>query len=323
MADPRIASIRAANRTTRELGNLFGRMGTSEHPRGHILAAYRHAHLSLRSIFARTSGALALMEMRNDVFPSLRRDVEGTANMLLADAGQEGRDQARAEVSAWGLDLVGIDIANNSVALDAWMATVDDQTRKAVAAYFLTNDPTMVIGDQTRQGIIRADHVVAAGAQWLASTAASSYSQILDRSVDIEWGKQAIPVIDERTTDCCLRVAGQTVPFKGEFTLTGEPRFADKQTWSPFHWYCRTSIASVPLDMADDDVTRKLTRQSAQEREIRENSRELILEIQQELANLGTQPDGRRRTDDTAEVTRMRRRLVGLRQRAGTVEGDS
>lgn len=321
MADPRLASIRAANRTTRELHRLFGKMGTSEHPRGHILAAYRSAHKSLRSIFARTSGSLAMMEMRNDVFPSLRRDVEGTANMLLADAGNLGRDQARAEVTAWGLDFISIDLTDNSVALDAWMSTVDDQTQKAMAAYFLTNDPVMVIGDQTRQGLVRADRVIASGANWLASTAGSSYSRVMDRSVDVEWGKQAIPVIDERTTDCCLRVAGQTVPFKGEFTLTGEPRFADKQKWSPFHWYCRTSVASVPLDMADDDVTRKLTRQSAQEREIRDRSRQIILEIQQELASLGTQPDGRRRTDDTAEITKMRRRLVTLRQRAGTVGG--
>ncbi len=55
--------------------------------------------------------------------------------------------------------------------------------------------------------------------------------------------KQAIATIDERTTDCCLRVHGQVQPIDEPFELTGTPRYADEVQDPPFHWYCRTSEA--------------------------------------------------------------------------------
>lgn len=53
--------------------------------------------------------------------------------------------------------------------------------------------------------------------------------------------KQAIAAIDERTTDCCLRVHGQIQPLDHDFHLTGTPRYADYLPRPPFHWRCRTS----------------------------------------------------------------------------------
>jgi hypothetical protein len=60
---------------------------------------------------------------------------------------------------------------------------------------------------------------------------------------DTDLQKQAIAVIGDRTTDTCLRVHGQIQPVGEPFTLTGEPRFADKMMTPAFHWNCRTSIA--------------------------------------------------------------------------------
>lgn len=56
-----------------------------------------------------------------------------------------------------------------------------------------------------------------------------------------EYKKQAIATIDERTTDCCLRVHGQIQPLDKPFKLTGTPRFGDRVPDPPFHWYCRTT----------------------------------------------------------------------------------
>lgn len=53
--------------------------------------------------------------------------------------------------------------------------------------------------------------------------------------------KQAIAAIDERTTDCCLRVHGQVQPLDTPFHLNGTPRFADRVMNPPFHWRCRTA----------------------------------------------------------------------------------
>jgi hypothetical protein len=64
----------------------------------------------------------------------------------------------------------------------------------------------------------------------------------LERDIP-EVQKQAIAVIGENTTDCCLRAHGQIQPNDQPFTLTGTPRFADEMMYCPFHWNCRSSIA--------------------------------------------------------------------------------
>lgn len=55
-----------------------------------------------------------------------------------------------------------------------------------------------------------------------------------------QWRKQAIAAIDERTTDCCLRVHAQIQPMDAQFQLVGTPRYADEMKAPPFHDYCRT-----------------------------------------------------------------------------------
>lgn len=57
------------------------------------------------------------------------------------------------------------------------------------------------------------------------------------------WGRQAIAAIDGRTTRTCLLLHGQVVPWNRPFELRGEPRFADRMNWAPFHWGCRTVVA--------------------------------------------------------------------------------
>lgn len=55
--------------------------------------------------------------------------------------------------------------------------------------------------------------------------------------------KQAFAAIDERTTDCCLRVTGQIQDQDKPFKLTGTPRYADRMMRPPFHYRCRTATA--------------------------------------------------------------------------------
>lgn len=62
-----------------------------------------------------------------------------------------------------------------------------------------------------------------------------------EQQPDAEYSKQAIATIDERTTDCCLRVHGQIKPIDEPFHLTGTPRYADNVQDPPFHWYCRST----------------------------------------------------------------------------------
>lgn len=53
--------------------------------------------------------------------------------------------------------------------------------------------------------------------------------------------KQAVAAIDDRTTECCLRVHGQITDLDQPYKLTGTPRFQDEMMFPAFHWNCRTS----------------------------------------------------------------------------------
>jgi len=54
--------------------------------------------------------------------------------------------------------------------------------------------------------------------------------------------KQWMAVINERTTDCCLRAHGQIQRVGDPFILTGTPQFAPTVQAPPAHWNCRSSV---------------------------------------------------------------------------------
>jgi hypothetical protein len=79
----------------------------------------------------------------------------------------------------------------------------------------------------------------------------------------VKYWKQAIAAIDERTTDCCLRVHGQIQPLDKPFELSGTPRFADRVMNPPFHWYCRTATALYRPEMEETGLTTDELRDAA------------------------------------------------------------
>jgi len=76
--------------------------------------------------------------------------------------------------------------------------------------------------------------------------------------------KQAIAVVQSRTTDCCLRVHGQIVDVDEPFTLTGTPRFADRMQHPSFHWNCRTAVGMYHPSFESGGLTTANMRSSAQ-----------------------------------------------------------
>jgi len=75
----------------------------------------------------------------------------------------------------------------------------------------------------------------------LAMAMAQSSFERAGRRSRMVFKKQAIAAIDDRTTECCLRVHGQIQEMRAPFVLTGRPRFADRLQGPPFHWRCRTA----------------------------------------------------------------------------------
>lgn len=316
----RSTSLAATYRTVRELGKLFDKLGNEQHPRGRVLVSYRNAIRALRDILRRQTGTLALFEAQ-EVLDGLRRDVQSIASETLQAAVTLGQQQATTEYTAW--ELTGdLGIAGNAdMFLDSWMGMVDQQSREALAIILAGGDSALILGDETRQGLLRPEPVISNGARWLTSAAVLTFSDWLSGPIQQTgevWGKQAIPVIDLRTTNCCLEVAGQVVEFDKPFKLTGVPRFADEMEWSPFHWYCRTSIAMVPMRLAEDELTQRILSDAQVELAEREVARERALETLQRIVELGAKPDGRHRIDDSDEVSELRTEYVKLKRRAGT-----
>lgn len=320
MPNPRIASLRAARHTTAGLKALFGQMGSTQHPRGRILRAYRNVRRGAASAFREPSPQYALRE----VLQGFRLEMSAHINGFLIDARSLGAQQARVDIEAWGLSQSGSLPRTLGPERTAWLGIVDTQ----IAATEASPTPEYVLGGESQLGVLQPAPTIQAGAHWLSSTATLFWFFGIQQPVradnrEWDWFKQAIPAIDMRTTDCCLRVAGQAVPLSEQFRLTGKPRYADNQEWSPFHDWCRTSVALVPKHLADDDLAQQLRNDAQRWIIARHNARVEAGGIIQELIDLGTPGNSRARKDDTAEITRLRRELLGLRELAGYDLGDS
>lgn len=255
------AAVRAALRTNEELERLIARMGSAEHPRGAVMRAYR----AVRRLLA---GAQNVGQVRDGLM--LLRSAMWRAGYELVSAAEGiGREQAAAEMAAYEVPLAGAG-GSGMAALEAWLAAVDGQIAQATAVYVASRDVKLLVGDDGRSGVVAAGPVLREGARWLALVAVATATLAVEASVSAagrraQFVRQAVAAIDERTTDCCLRVSGQTVGMDEPFHLSGTPRFADRVMAPPFHNYCRSSVALTPVALADDALSREMRQAAADE----------------------------------------------------------
>ena len=269
MVNPLQKSISSAVAANQQIGGLFARLGSADHPRGFISMAYRQADRAMRSALSEPNKVLAALDVMN----SLRHSIQMEASGLLMDSYLYGEAEAMRQMKHYGVDVKERKKISpkTQIALDALLAKIDAQTL-TIQALLLTGaeDGQIVGNDERKGGVLRASDVLAAGAIFAAGLFWNAFSETVDSSAVKErpFSKQAVAGLDERTTDCCLRVHGQVQPLDGKFNLTGRPRFADEMDWAPFHWYCRTSIALYlpEYDMGLTDAMRSGADQIMSER---------------------------------------------------------
>lgn len=248
-------AARAALKAGDELARLFAQMGTSDHPRGAVLSAYRTARNALRGN-VRDLGAV------EDAMGTLRLAVERASENLLGDAADVGLKQAENELRVYGLAAASVRPVTQE-ALRSIIAQLEAQIGNIRALALMGADEALLIGDANRVGLLSPASLSAEIGRWLALVAEQSHEDTIQDSIEQagakgEYMRQVIAAIDERTTDCCLRAHGQVTTLDGDFKLTGTPRFADKMHAPPFHWYCRTGIALVRRQDADDEWSREM-----------------------------------------------------------------
>ena len=256
MANPLKRSIQSGVKMNDRIGKLFGQIGTTAHPRGTVLTAYRNSRMMLKSALTEADPARAA----RDVTRSLRRELNNEISSVFADGLLLGQDEAMRQLSLYDVRaLNNINMADQTQsALDAVMARFDAQAAAINALVMTDADTTQIVGDEDRTGVFSASEITAAAAYWVTYLIWNAFdATVIGNSAGMEFKKQAVAALDRRTTDCCLRVHGQIQPFNKPFQLTGTPRFADEMDWPGFHWYCRTS-GVLYLEQFDDALTTQM-----------------------------------------------------------------
>jgi len=255
MPNPLEKAIAAAVKSNDFQRQLFASMGTSEHPRGAVLSAYRNARRAMATALREQYPTSAAA----DVMQALQRTVKVEMRELLQKALLGGLAEARLQLGFYKVDVPGTfnytDLLSQVDRAEGVITGNVVLQASVIDALIRGGSAEMILGDGDRIGVLRPGDVLMAGAFWLSSTLWNSFSYTVNiYAKEKKLQKQAIAAIDNRTTDCCLRVHGQIVDLDKNFKLTGTPRYADEMEWSPFHGWCRTSIALYDGTF-DDGIT--------------------------------------------------------------------
>jgi hypothetical protein len=195
--------------------------------------------------------------------------------VLLQEAQRQAVLLAQAAAQIYELEIEPPSDATIENEWAAWGATIDAQLEAALAIA-LAGDWDLLLGDEQHAGVLTPVPIVREGARWLAFVMAQAWGAVTTQATQrqgTQFVKQAIAAIDERTTDCCLRVSGQTQPLDKPFRLEGTPRFADQMMYPGFHWYCRTGTALVMAQDANDDLTERMQAAAQAELDARARSK--------------------------------------------------
>lgn len=240
-----------------KLGQLFDALGSKSSPTAGMWGAYATARDAL-------DGRLSDPRSVKRTLAALRDNVMTIAESNLSKSLRAGERQAAAELRIY--DIAPIVSDQTEQVLDQYLASVGaafDAQAQRVNALLLSGSASLdlIAGDSVKPGILRASGLVEITTAMLTAILLYGYDSVLNGSLDErrnEFVRQAVAAIDERTTDCCLRVHGQTVLIDGLFHLTGIPRYADYLPSPPFHNYCRTGVCMVLASDADDIITSRM-----------------------------------------------------------------
>lgn len=255
MANPLRRAHEIAAWSSAEMKRLMDRAGNSEHPRGRILSVYRYGLRDIKRALANGGKAAATAALQN-----LLLSVRGEVYPFIDYALKLGGQLYSRQIEAYGLTPQPFQ-SSPDTAVSAVMAEVERQITTAQAMLAGGVDEVLIVGDDERQGIIRATPVNSALSQWIVTEIMVGLMDGAGRHLGGDgaplFKKQVVAGLDERTTECCLLAHGQVQPLEKPFELRGTPRYADKLDHTPFHNWCRSSVALYIAEY-DDGLTDRM-----------------------------------------------------------------
>ena len=203
MADPRTRAVKQALQTSEEIRRLFGRIGTRQYPRGLVLAAYRTALAAMR-------GSTDNNRLMDDALGTLRLAVIDAVMDVLNRGVDIGMHQAETELKLWGISAFGT-AGNVDDAARIVSNILDNQIQAAWTMKRMGVEEAVLLGDAAHLGIINPTVITRETARWASMTVNDAYGSIVKQSLEKsgdagQFDKQAVAAIDDKTTDCCLKV---------------------------------------------------------------------------------------------------------------------
>lgn len=255
-----MAAKSAALDASNALKDIFEGLGSRDDPSGTVYAAYRMARTALEG---KLTGKLKGRWYIISVLYTLKSKIEAIATESFEAAIIIGQKHAEEEIAAQGLPPVAPATVNFLNMVASVIGIVDAQITAIQAALVLPDSESYVLGDGvSRLGILKPGGVIRELNKWIASLQSMVWEEMVEtallRAGDMrvdpltgkrsptagavgKWGRMAVATLDERTTETCRRVDGQTVGQREPFVLTGTPRYADRMMHPPFHEHCRTT----------------------------------------------------------------------------------
>lgn len=256
----------AALDASNALLSLFESLGSRDDSSGTVYAAYRVARAALAG---KLEGKFKEQWFIATILQMLRGEIEEITRESFEAAIIIGQEHAEEEIAAAGLPPVAPATRNILNMVDSVTGIVDSQITSIQAALILPDSESLILGDGvSRLGILSPGSVIRELDKWIASLQSMIWEEMIetallqagDMTVDPltgkrspaagvvgKWGRVAVAVLDERTTQTCRLVDGQTAAQGEPFTLRGTPRYADQMMHPPFHEHCRTTERLVRL----------------------------------------------------------------------------
>lgn len=239
------------------LKTLYSSVGSRVNQGGTITAAYR----KMRAAIPET--VTAVPEARS-ILTSFYTETTQAVKDAIYTAGDMGMDLAEQQSALYGLRPPAsrhgiIRIRDKDNAVETVSQIVRGQVNYANLQLNIgARDKERLVGSDDQPGQITPYTVIKALGWWLPAIFWLAYDTWVDwanRDLQNPFNlmKQAVAVLDGKTTETCFGVHGQVVGMREDFILGGE--FPGSAPYPPFHNWCRTTVALILAEDAEDGLT--------------------------------------------------------------------
>lgn len=255
--------VENSQEVSEEFKQLFNRLGSLDNPNGKVYAAYRTSRRALR-------GNLGKPRTVNEILMTMRDAVEASTGKVLQASVDVGEKKAEFERKVYGLPAPKDQNVNIKPQLTSVMAAVDNQITSVKSAVAIGMDEATILGNANQVGLLTPAPVTREADRWIVALAVITYAGLIRSSLRAtgaasDFVRQAVAVLDQKTTNTCLQVHGQVTGMGEAFKLEGEPRFANEMDEPPFHYNCRTGVVIVKVEDAEDRFTDDLINERTEE----------------------------------------------------------